>query len=77
MASMDSWKALRVGGPFRIEDHQIGGNPLQAPVLVRPQELPHDIPLLVPLDAHQSDRKIAGDAVGPEPGRAIAVPGQS
>ena len=67
---------LRVGGALRIEDHQIGGNPLQVPVLVRPHELPDDVPLLVPLDAHQSDRKIAGDAVGPEPGRAIAVPGQ-
>ena len=64
---------LRVGGSLRIEDHQIGGNPLQVPILVRPHELPDDVPLLVPLDAHKGDRKIAGDAVGPESGRAIAV----
>jgi len=45
---------LRIRGALRIENHQIGGNPLQPPVLVRPQELPHDVPLLVLLDAYQA-----------------------
>ncbi|MEJ2320690.1 MAG: hypothetical protein P8Y21_15305, partial [Gemmatimonadales bacterium] len=64
---------LCVGGPGGVEDHQVGGNPLHAPVLLRPQELSHDVPLLVPLDEDQGDGKVAGDAVGPEAGRAAAV----
>ncbi len=69
-------EARCVGGALRIQDHQVGGNPLPVPVLVRPQELPRDLPFLLRLDLHQSDRKIAGDAVGPEPGLAAAVFGQ-
>jgi hypothetical protein len=49
---------------------------LVVPVLVCPDELPRDLPFLLGLDAHQGDRKIAGDAVCPEPGLTGAVPGQ-
>ncbi len=28
---------LYIGGGFRIEDHQIGGDPFEVPILVRPQ----------------------------------------
>ena len=67
---------LGVGGPFRIEDHEIGGNPLQVPILVGTHELPDDVHFLVRLDAHQGNREIAGDAVGPESRRPQAVLGQ-
>ena len=42
---------------------------------MRPQQLPRHIPLCLLLDAHDCDREIAGDAVGPEPGRTSAAGG--
>ena len=67
---------LRVGRAPGVKDHQIRSNPLQAPVLVGPQELAHDVALLFAFDLHQGDGEVAGDAVGPEPRGAPSVRGQ-
>ena len=46
---------LSVGSSPCVEDHQIDGDPLQSPVLVRPQELPHDSLLFLSRYPDQSD----------------------
>ncbi len=49
-------EARRVGGGLCIQNDQVGGNPLPVPVLVRPQELPCDLPFFHSLDLHQRNR---------------------
>ena len=57
---------LRVGVALLVQDHEVDREPLQAPVLVRAEELADDASVLRLVDADQHDRKVAGDPVGPE-----------
>src|SRR6185436_3976682 len=67
---------LDVGRPLLVDDHEIHGELLQAPVLVRAQQLAHD--LLVPgiVDPNDHDRDVARYAVWPEDGAASGSPDQ-
>ena len=66
-------KVLDVGdGPF-VQDHEIDGELLHAPVLVGAQHLADDGDVLDVVDAHQHDRQVAGNALRPERRRAAAA----
>ncbi len=56
-----------------VEDHDIRRESLQPPVLLRLQDLAHEVRALARQQAHDDDRKIARDAVGPEAGLTEAV----
>ena len=49
-----------------VEDDDVGAQPLQAPVLLRLQDLPHQRRIVVADDADEQDREIAGDGVRPQ-----------
>ena len=69
----ESLEVLHVRGRALVEDDQVDGKLLDPPVLVRAQELAHDPEVLRLVDLHEDDRQVAGDAVGPERGRATGV----
>ncbi len=66
-------QVLRVRGALLVQDDQVDGELLQPPVLVRAQELAHDLQVLRLVDADEHDREVARDAVRPERRRAAAV----
>ena len=49
-----------------VEDHDVGAESLEPPVLLRLQHLPHQRHVVVPGDAHEQDGQVAGDAVRPQ-----------
>ena len=55
-----------VGGAVLVDDHDIDVEPLETPVLVRPQQLPNDVDVVELVDADHHDRQVAGDPVRPE-----------
>ena len=69
-------QVLGVGGAVLVEDHEVDVEQLQPPVLVRAEQLANDVEVLDLVDAHQDDRQVARDAVGPQPGCASFVAGE-
>ena len=69
-------EALCVRCPVLVEDDQVHVEQLQAPVLVRPEQLPDDVEILGLVDPNQDDREVARDAVGPQTGSATIVQSQ-
>ena len=55
-----------IGGAVLVDDHEVDVEPLQSPVLVRPQQLAHDVDVVELIDADDHDRQIPGDPVRPE-----------
>ena len=66
---------LRVAAAVLVQDHQIHQQPLKPPVLVGAQQLGHQHQVVVHANAHQHQREVAGDAVGPQRGLPLAVGG--
>ena len=65
---------LHVGVRPLVQNDEIDRQPLQAPVLVRAEELSDDASILRLVDADQDDGEVAGDPVGPQgrrPGRIL------
>ncbi len=63
---------VEVADRVLVHDDHVGAQPLEAPVLLRLQDLPHQPEVGVGDDAHEQDREVAGDAVRP---RAPPGPG--
>ncbi len=63
-------QVLHVGCAAIVEDHEVDGQALDAPVLVRLQQLAHDGQVVHLLDAQQHDGQVAGDALRPQALRA-------
>ena len=59
-----------------VEDHDVGAQPLEPPVLLRLQDLAHQRQVVLLDDPHQEDGEIARDAVRPEAFLAEGVAGQ-
>ena len=59
-----------------VENHGVGREPLQAPVLVCGQDLPGELEVLRFLDADEDDRQVARDGELPEALLAERVPAQ-
>ena len=57
---------VEVAERMLVEDHDIGAQALEPPVLLRLQHLPHERHVVVADDADEQDRQIAGDAVRPQ-----------
>ena len=57
---------LDVRGRFLVDDHQIDGELLHAPIFVRAEELSNDVEIVRIVDAHQNDRQIARNSLPPE-----------
>ena len=57
---------LAVDRNVLVENDQFGGQPLHAPVGVRPDELLHELDLLRVADAEENERRVAREAVAPE-----------
>ena len=56
-----------------VENDDVGTEALQPPVFLRAQRLAHQGKIALLDHAHDQDREIAGDAVGPEAGLAEGV----
>ena len=65
---------LHVGRSALVEDHQIHCKLLHPPILHSLKRLLHDAQLMDVIDADQDDRKVAGNAQGPQT-RLTATPG--
>ena len=70
-------EVLGVGGAVLVDDHEVDVEQLQAPVLVGAQQLADDVEVLDLVDPDEDDRQVAGDAVGPQAGRAPLVAGRA
>ncbi len=57
---------VEVADRVLVEDHHVGAQALQSPVLLRLQHLAHQGDAAVADDAHEQDRQVARDAVGPQ-----------
>ncbi|MNM82945.1 hypothetical protein D3C81_949880 [compost metagenome] len=58
---------LAVAADVFVEDHQIHLQPFQSPVVVRLDQLLHQLDVLTVGDGQQHDRQIAGDRMSPQP----------
>ena len=56
-----------------VENHDIGAQAFEPPILLRLQDLVHQRHVVIAVDADEEDRKIAGDAMRPETGLAELV----
>ena len=56
-----------------VQHHHVGEHALEAPVLLRLQDLAHQGQVVLLHHAHQQDRQVARDAVRPQPGLAALV----
>ena len=56
---------LPVAGAILVPDHQVHGEPLQAPVGVGLHQLAQQIDIRQVADLQQHDRQIAGDGIAP------------
>ena len=65
-------QGLAVNRNVLVQDDEIHGQTLHAPIGVRLDQLPHDFDLLRVVDAEQDDRRVAGNAVAPK--TALAAP---
>ena len=52
-------EVLGIGGAVLVQDHEVDVEELQAPVLERAEQLPHDVEVLGFVDPHQDDRQVA------------------
>ncbi len=59
-------QVLHIGRRALIQDHDVDVQLLQAPVFERTQHLPHDPEVVGIVDAHQHDRQVARNAMGPK-----------
>ena len=59
---------VEIAGALVVDDDDVGGQPLQAPVLLRLQHLSCERQGVGADDLHEHDRQITGDAVPPESG---------
>ena len=59
-------QVLHVRRPPVVQDHEVDGELLHAPVLMGLQQLPRDGDVVDTVDSQQHDRQIAGDALAPE-----------
>ena len=59
-------QVLGIGGPFLVQEHNVHGQALAAPVLVCAQQLAHDLAIIRIVDPAQHDRIVTGDAVTPQ-----------
>ena len=66
-------KLLGVANVLLVEDHQVDLDLPVAPVGVDAEQFAHQCRLLLAANAHQQNRTIAGDGVGPQPGLPSAV----
>ena len=60
-------EVVGVAGGARVQDDEVGDEPLVPPVLVGEQRLAHERRVLELLDAHEQDRQVARDADRPQP----------
>src|SRR5260370_31516579 len=60
---------LQIGCWALVQDHKIHGQALQSPIFEGAKQLAHDVDILDLIDPEQYDRKIAGNALGPERGK--------
>ncbi len=65
-----------VGARLLVQDHDVGPEPLETPMLVGAQDLPHEWQRIRSLDADEDDREIARDGESPETALPERVPGQ-
>jgi hypothetical protein len=63
---------LDVGRCAFIEDDEIDGRSLHSPVLLRPEQLVHDIQILHIADSQQHDRQ-SPESPAPQPGLAAGA----
>ncbi len=68
---------VAIAGEPLVQDHGVRLQPLQAPELVRLQDVPHELEVLRRAHPHENDWEVARDAVTPEPGLAERVLGES
>ena len=68
---------LAVAGLIFVPDHKVGDESLGSPIGVGLDEMLNQVDLRLTGDAKQKNRQIAGDAVAPKAGLALAVSGDS
>ena len=59
-----------------VQDHDVRGEPLEPPVLLRLQDLAHQRHVVLLDDPHQDDGKVTRDAMGPQALLAKGAAGQ-
>ena len=64
---------LGIGRRPLVQDHQIDGKLLHAPIFMGAEELADDLHIGDLVDPHENDGQIAGDAVGPQDRRAEVI----
>ena len=64
---------VQIADGVLVENHDVGGQTLEPPVLLRLEDLACQRNVVVADDAHQQDRQIARDAVRPQTGLAELV----
>ena len=64
---------VQVADRVLVENHDIGAQAFEPPVLLRLQDLIHQRHVVIAVDADEQDGQIAGDAVRPETGLAELV----
>ena len=68
---------VAIAGRMVVHDHDVRVEPLQAPELVRGQDLPDEHHVVRLDDPHERDREIPRDAVHPEAGLALLLKEQA
>ena len=63
-------EVVGVSGRARVEDDEVGQQPLVAPVLVGEKRLSDERCVLELFDADEQDRQVAGDADRPQTGKS-------
>ena len=69
-----SLKLLGVGRGTFVQDHEIDGEEFRSPVLVGAEQLAQQREVIGFVEPDQDDRKVPGDAVGPERCGSLLVP---
>ncbi len=56
-----------------VENDEVDREPLHPPILVRPEQLPHDAHVVGLVDSHEHDREVAGYPVSPQRSGALRL----
>src|SRR5438093_3449451 len=64
---------VQIAGWILVQDHDIGAQPFQAPVLLRLKDLTYEANIVVADDTHEQNRQIAGNTVWPQTGLTEGV----
>ena len=66
-------QSLPINRNVFVQNHQLDGQPFRAPVGMRLDQLPNEFDSFPIGDAQEHERRVAGDAIGPERALAAAI----